>query len=664
MAKYYFVRKITSTLNGEQDIHFYSLATKLTLKARLDKPLRSQPVFPGMTYRVSIVKRGRGALVASLESIRRTVFRECKALATFVGSQGSLPLYVPSFNLAKRLQEVATSERCTVRALLDEGNRLVLSTHLGEAQAAQLQFAWEQYMSFQASVARVMAQGFDQFTAERMVRCLPEDVDTHLLANPLIALPFLRPSGRSFAGHPGFEAVPAMRPAIALLQHLERQSLAGNTLLGVGDVILDAISEWGTGVGVAAGSGVGGAGDCLTAAESPKTLLSERVDSMIEALRLCESHGWIVSNDGWVQLASNYHLQRMVRDHFTRICEPFHPSYSQREIDQAFNRLIAFAPERFAHDLVDEVSLAINSRVLLVRYDDFGAALEFTRQYCAVHELLTNGVPTLVTVAKARCMAYETGVGKEHIPFYELGNGSHERAVVVQQFNQMPLFEIHQVLSDLGNVVNLVLLIDTTLPVNPAIEQMARYFSAIDIQVRRQGALSIQRCFRSAEEIEERIELEDRKRLAVICDCPELSSHLNRRYCSDPLMEKVPKTGDMILLSPKGFRRGDNVLTRVINVKPNELFVAQSHTYRTIKVEEFSGLCWRAGFALSPSEAAGVVLPPVLVFTSASSASGAALVSNLQAQGIRVIEHCLYEIEGSPKLGNLGTLQRIVPLVE
>lgn len=43
---------------------------------------------------------------------------------------------------------------------------------------------------------------------------------------------------------------------------------------------------------------------------------------------------------------------------------------------------------------------------------------------------------------------------------------------------------------------------------------------------------------------------------------------------------------------------------------------------------------------------------------------GAAFVRNLQAQGVRVIEHCVYEIEGSPRLARPGTMQRIVPLVE
>lgn len=136
----------------------------------------------------------------------------------------------------------------------------------------------------------------------------------------------------------------------------------------------------------------------------------------------------------------------------------------------------------------------------------------------------------------------------------------------------------------------------------------------------------------------------------------------------------MPKKGDLIRLSPRGLRRQDDVLIRVVSVKPGELFVMQSQMHRTIKTEEFAGYSWAAGFALSPNEAAGVALPPVLVFTSAKCGSdvgssvgemkGMALVKNLKAQGVRVIEHCLYEIEGFPRVAGVGTLQRIVPLVE
>ena len=131
----------------------------------------------------------------------------------------------------------------------------------------------------------------------------------------------------------------------------------------------------------------------------------------------------------------------------------------------------------------------------------------------------------------------------------------------------------------------------------------------------------------------------------------------------------MPKKGDLIRLSPRGLRRKDDALIRIVNVRSNELFVSQSQTYRMIKADEFAGYSWDAGFALSPSEALGVELPPVLVFTSAQSGAGgerpgAAFVRNLQAQGVRVIEHCVYEIEGSPRLERPGTMQRIVPLVE
>lgn len=140
------------------------------------------------------------------------------------------------------------------------------------------------------------------------------------------------------------------------------------------------------------------------------------------------------------------------------------------------------------------------------------------------------------------------------------------------------------------------------------------------------------------------------------------------RYCSVPADTKVPKKGDLIRLSPRGFRH-DNALTRVVNVRQNDLLVSQSQTYRTINAEEFSRHSWDAGFVLSPSEAIGVALPPVLVFTSAKSGigesvTGPTLVRNLQAQGVRVIEHCVYEIAGSPKPVKPGSMQRIVPLVE
>ncbi|MBD8749944.1 hypothetical protein IFT42_07265, partial [Pseudomonas fluorescens] len=346
-----------------------------------------------------------------------------------------------------------------------------------------------------------------------------------------------------------------------------------------------------------------------------------------------------------------------------------HPVYSEREIEHAFSRLSAFTPDMFAFDMLDEVTLALNSRVLLVRYDDVKAAVEFTRQYCAVSELLTNTVPTSVTIAKARCAAYENELGHAPVPFYQITDGAHAQAIVVHQFNQLPLFEIFQLLAELENVVNLVALVDATLPANAAVDQMSRYFPTVNVRIRQQGALPIQQCLRKLSEIEARIDAEDVQRVAVICDCSELVQLLNRRYCSVPADTKVPKKGDIIRLSPRGLRRKDDALIRIVNVKANELFVYQSQTYRMIKADEFAGYSWDAGFALSPNEALGVELPPALVFTSAQGGaggerSGAAFVRNLQAQGVRVIEHCVYEIEGSPRLASPGTLQRIVPLVE
>jgi len=650
MTKYYFVRKVALTLTGDQQIHLLSLVTGVTFKARLDQPLTSKSVFPGMTYQASIVKRGRGLIVISLVPADDVGFLECRVLASFVSTHNALPRYMPPSSLGKLLEEAASQERCPVRQLLDQRSRYVLGKHLGEALAAQLQFAWEEYLAFQASVTSVMAQGFGQVTAEKLVNCLFEDAGLHLQSNPLLALPFLETDDSSLAGHPSFDSVPGLKMAMVVLHFLERQSLEGNTLVEVSDVIA-GMTVGSAGVSAVVGSVRGGS------------------EGVIDAIHLCEDQGWIVLNEGWAQLASNYRLQSAVRDHLTRICEPFHPSYSQWEINHAFNRLSAFTPDMFAYDRIDDVGLAINSRVLFVRYDDIRAAMEFTQQYCAVYELLSNVVPTSLTASKARCAAYENELGHTHIPFYEITDGAHTQAIVVHQLNQLPLFEIFQLLSSLGNVMSLIMLIDTTLPTNAAIEQMCRYFSTIDIQARQQGALPIQRCFQEIGEIEARIEMEDLQRIAVICDCPKISLHLNRRYCSVPADTKVPKKGDLIRLSPRGLRCEDDALIRIVNVRQNEFFVSQSLTYRTIKAEEFSRHSWNAGFALSAREAIGVTLPPVLVFTSAisglgESMAGPALVRNLQAQGVRVIEHCVYEIEGSPNLGNPETLQRIVPLVE
>ncbi|WP_017906079.1 hypothetical protein [Pseudomonas asplenii] len=668
MAKHYFVRKFTLTLSGERQFHLLSLTTGNTFKAKLDPSLISKPLFPGMTYLASVVKRGRGLVIASVSEVSSDAssagveFDECKALAGFVSTQGALPLFAAPYGLGNLLVETGLAERRRVRQLLDHESRFILGKHLGDAQTAQMQFAWQEYLASQKAVSGIMRLGISQTAAERMVTCLQVDADA-ILANPLIALPFLEADVTS-AVLSGSELNPGLRHALALLQYLEAQSQAGNTVVEVGSIC--------------AGSDVD---DC----EAVRCFgVGGGLDDVLEASRECERHGWVVVTEGLIQLRSNYCLQSAVRDQLTRICGPFHPVYSEREIEHAFSRLSAFTPDLFAHDMFDEVSLALNSRVVMVRYDEASAAIEFTQQYRAVYELLTNTVPTSVTAAKARCAAYEDELGVAHVPFYEIIDGVHEQAIIVQQFNQLPLFEIFQLLAGLENVVNLVLLVDATLPSNAAVEQMARYFTTVDVRVRQQGALPIQQCFRELSIIEARIDAEDVQRIAVVCDCPAISLLLNRRYSSIPAETKVPKKGDLIRLSPRGLRRQDDALIRVVSVKPGELFVLQSQMYRTIIADEFAGYSWAAGFALSPNEAAGVALPPVLVFTSAQAGSdefssgvwgsgdhgsggemkGMALVRNLQAQGVRVIEHCVYEIEGFPRVAGVGTLQRIVPLVE
>nr|WP_201279879.1 hypothetical protein [Pseudomonas asturiensis] len=382
MAKYYFVRKFTLTLSGERQFHLLSLTTGNTFKAKLDPSLISKPLFPGMTYRASIVKRGRGLVIASVASVFGEGLDECKALAGFVSTQGVLPLFNPSYRLGNLLIEAALAERRRVRQLLEHESRFILGKYLGDVQTAQLQFAWEDYIAFQASVHEIMRQGFPQNTAERMVISLPVDADV-LLANPLIALPFMEPDDV-----PVLELNPGLEDALRLLRYLEAQSLAGNTVVEVASIYGGGDVD---GCGVAGGLGTAG-----------RIEAAGGLNDLLEAVRECESHGWIVATDGLIQLQSNYRLQNEVRDHLTRICGPFHPTYSQREIEHAFSRLDAFNPDLFAHDMLDEVSLAINSRVVLVRYDDIKAAIEFTQQYCVVSELLTKIVPTSVTAARAR----------------------------------------------------------------------------------------------------------------------------------------------------------------------------------------------------------------------------------------------------------------------
>lgn len=91
MTKYYFVRKVALTLTGDQQIHLLSLVTGVSFKARLDQPLTSKSVFPGMTYQASIVKRGRGLIVISLVPAGDVGFLECRVLASFVGTHNALP---------------------------------------------------------------------------------------------------------------------------------------------------------------------------------------------------------------------------------------------------------------------------------------------------------------------------------------------------------------------------------------------------------------------------------------------------------------------------------------------------------------------------------------------------------------------------------------------
>lgn len=647
MAGYYFVRKVTTLLGGERQFHLLSLTTGKRLKARLTHELSQNPIFPGMTYSASIVISGRGSLITSFSLALGNSLDECVALAEFVSTQHALPLYAAPYGLRCILAEASLTEGKCVRQLLDHKSRFILEKYIGDAQAAQLQFAWEDYLAFQASVAGYMHYGLSQITAERMVLHL--SVEAHgLLANPFMALPFveadefpaLLSSSKMTAG---------IKHAWQLLLHIEAQSLAGNTVVEV-DSIFWANSD----------------GNCrgdhhLESAGSSKKLL--------DALRECERQNWIVATEGVVQLQSNYRLQTAVRDDLTRICRSFHPSYNKREIEHAYIRLNAVTPDLFAREMLNEVSMALNSRVLLVQYNDIKAVNQFTQQYCAVFELLTNTVPTLVTTAKAQCSTYEQELGIPHIPFYEIIDGVHERAVVVQQSNLLPLFEISQLLAKLADIINIVLLVDATLPANTAIDQMSRYFPTVDICIRQHGALPTQQCLRKLSEIEARINAEDIHRIAVICDCPEIARLLNRRYSSVPTDTKVPKKGDLIRLTPRGLRHSDDVLIRIINVRSNELFVLQSQTYRRIKADEFGRYSWDAGFVLSPSEALGVELPRVLVLTSTqkdfdTELTWDAFVRNLQVQGVCVIEHCVYEIDGYPRLASPGTLQRIVPLAE
>lgn len=620
--KLYFVRNITQSLDGTPSIHVLSLGTGVNFKAKLDPALSSQATLPGVTYQAIVMKRGRGVMLTAIKLASDLPLGvECKALAAFLAKRGNLSNYMPLANLSQRLLDAATTQHCTVRELLS-GSHNRLATYIEEPQASNLLFAWRELQAFQADVQAVMAQGFDQRTSERIVQCSPVGVAERLVDTPLHALPFLPSDSAVLDLHPTVRAAPQMAASIELLRYLEAQSSQGRTLL-----------------------------------------LIEEVAHFEEAVGYCTSQGWVAVQDGFIQLVSNNQLQQALREALSRICSPFHPRFTLKEIDYAFNRLNAAFPDLFMADMFEQVSQAINSRVLLVRHDDIQAAIEFTQQFSAVTELLSNRLPTLVTHSTPS-ETYEKELGSTPTPFYQIDAQEHSTALVVFQFNLLSVFEMYQLFTNLGKVFNLVAMVDMTLPISAAINQLATYFPIVDVHVRQQGALPLQQCFGHLPDMEAWVEKEDVKRIAVICDCPRLALHLNRRYSSVAGRATTPKKGDLIRLSPKGMRSEDDALVRVISVKQSELLVLQSNTYRSIKTEKFLEHSWHAAFALSPAEAMSVALPPVLVFTSAGSASSHALVRNLQVRGVRVIEHCSYEIEGSPEVRHPGSLQRIVPLVE
>jgi hypothetical protein len=620
--KLYFVRNITQSLDGTSSIHVLSLGTGVNFKAKLDPAFSSQSALPGATYQAMVMKRGRGVMLTAIKLASDLLPGvECKALADFLAKRGNLSNYIPLANLSQRLLDAATTEHCTVRELLS-GRHNRLATYIEEPQVSNLLFAWRELQALQAEVQAVMAQGFDQPTSEKIVQCSPVGVAERLVDTPLHALPFLSSDSAALERHPTVLAASQMTESIGLLRYLEAQSSQGRTLL-----------------------------------------LIDEVAHFQEAVDYCTSQGWVAVQDGFIQLISNNQLQQALREALSRICTPFHPRFTLKEIDYAVHRLNAAFPDLFMADMFEQVSQATNSRVLLVRHDDIHAAIEFTQQFSAVTEVLSNKLPTLVTYSKPS-EVYERELGGVPVPFYRVTAQEHAPALVVFQFNLLPVFEMYQLFANLGKVFNLVAMVDMTLPISDAIKQLASYFPTVDVHVRQQGALPLQRCFGHLADMEARVEKEDVNRIAVICDCPRLALHLNRRYSSVAGHAATPKKGDLIRLSPQGMRSEDDALVRIISVKQSELLVLQSNTYRSIKTEEFLEHSWHAAFALSPAEAMSVALPPVLVFTSAGSASGHSLVRNLQVQGVRVIEHCSYEIEGSPEIRHPGLLQRIVPLVE
>ncbi|WP_371350980.1 hypothetical protein, partial [Salmonella sp. M265] len=107
-----------------------SLATGTSFKARLDPELGSKPIFPGMTYRASIAKRGRGLVITYLYPALCVEYDECRALAGFVSTQNALPQYSPPSGLANVLGQAALLEQRSVRQLLDHESRFILGKHL------------------------------------------------------------------------------------------------------------------------------------------------------------------------------------------------------------------------------------------------------------------------------------------------------------------------------------------------------------------------------------------------------------------------------------------------------------------------------------------------------------------------------------------------------
>jgi hypothetical protein len=521
--------------------------------------------------------------------------------------------------------EAASQSRCSVRDLLTSRAKDVLANFLKEPYHSSLILAWNELQAFQTSVAALMREGFSQQVSEDMTRCLPSDVLLEIPMDPLIALPFLKPcEDLLLASHARVRQVPGRINAIALLRELEARSLEADTALQI----------------------------------------AELQHGHEGAINYCVAKGWVTADDGLIQLTSNNRLQEALRYRLMEICRLFHPTYSEQEIQYAFTRLNALSPDMFVTDMVDEVIQGVNSRVLFVCHDGIEAAIEYAHQYSAVFDVLTNDPPTLVAAATRSCTALEDAFEFSPIPFYQVSPEQHSRSVLIFQFNLLTVAEIFQLATNLGTVTNLIAFVDVTVPTNAVMDQLLRYFPTTHVRVRQQHPLPLESCLSHLDEIKARINREDVQRIAIVCDCSEIRLHLNDQYSSVPGQSRLPKKGDLIRLTPLGFRINDDAMVRVVSLKATDLFVSQGHTYRSIKVEELSSYSWHPGFALSPEQAMRMSLPPVLVFTCAKSPTASAMVRNLKSLGVRVIEHCVYEIPGSPKAQPPGSLQRIVPLIE